>query len=64
VFPYGPAAVSRFTQAWQELTGATYNPWADVVTIIGMLDGLHEEPPPPERDVIEDALAQAVTGLG
>ena len=65
LFPYGPAAVSRFTRAWQELTGDTYHPWADVVTIIGTLDGLREEPPPPgERDVIEDALARAVTALG
>jgi aminoglycoside phosphotransferase (APT) family kinase protein len=65
LFSYGPAAVSRFTRAWQDLTGATYNPWADVVTIIGTLDGLREEPPPAqERDVIEDALAQAVTALG
>ena len=64
LFPYGPAAVSRFTQAWQDLTGATYNPWADVVTIIGTLDGMREEPPPPaERDVIETVLAQAVTAL-
>jgi aminoglycoside phosphotransferase (APT) family kinase protein len=65
LFPYGPAAVTRFTRAWEDLTGATYNLWADVVTIIGTLDGLREEPPPPqERDVIEDALAQAVTALG
>ena len=65
LFPYGPAAVSRFTQAWQDLTGAAYDPWADVVTIIGTLDGMREEPPPPaERVIIEDALAQAVAALG
>jgi len=65
LFPYGAAAVARFTQAWEDLTGATYNPWADVVTIIGFLDGLREEAPPAgERDLVEDALVQAVTALG
>ena len=65
LFPYGAAAVARFTRAWEDLTGATYNPWADVVTIIGFLDGLREEAPPAgERDLAEDVLARAVTALG
>jgi aminoglycoside phosphotransferase (APT) family kinase protein len=65
LFGYGLAAVARFTRAWENLAGASYHPWADVVTIIGLLDGLREEPPEPaERDVIETVLAQAVTALG
>ena len=56
---------TEYAYSGQGLTGATYNPWADVVTIIGTLDGMREEPPPPaERVIIEDALAQAVAALG
>jgi aminoglycoside phosphotransferase (APT) family kinase protein len=62
---YGAAAIARFTRAWEALTGATYDPWADIVTIIGFLDGLRDEPPPPgERELTEEVLAQAVTALG
>jgi aminoglycoside phosphotransferase (APT) family kinase protein len=65
LFPYGAGAVGRFTQVWEGLTGASYHPWADVVTIIGLLDGLREEAPPPdERELTEDVLARAVTALG
>lgn len=65
LFPYGAAAVGRFTREWESLTGATYHPWADIVTIIGNLDGLREETPAEaERRLIEDVLAQAVTALG
>lgn len=66
LFPYGAAAVGRFTREWERLTGASYHPWADIVTIIGFLDGLRDEPPPApaERDLTEDVLAQAVTALG
>jgi hypothetical protein len=62
---YGLAAVARFTRAWESLAGASYHPWADIVTTIGLLDSLREEPPPPaERDAIETVLAQAVTAIG
>jgi aminoglycoside phosphotransferase (APT) family kinase protein len=65
LFPYGLAAVARFTRAWEDLTGATYHPWADIVTTIGFLDGLRDEPPDPaEREVIEEVLARAVSALG
>jgi aminoglycoside phosphotransferase (APT) family kinase protein len=64
LFAYGATAVARFTQVWENLTGATYDPWADVVTIIGFLDGLREEAPPPgERELTEDVLGQAVSAL-
>ena len=65
LFGYGAAAVDRFTFLWEGLTGASYDPWADVVTIIGFLGSLRDEVPPPgERDLIEDVLAQGVTALG
>jgi aminoglycoside phosphotransferase (APT) family kinase protein len=64
LFPYGAAAVRQFTRIWENLTGATYHPWADVVTIIGFLDGLRDEAPPPgERELTEDVLGQAVSAL-
>lgn len=64
LFPYGLEVAERFTALWERLAGACYNPWADVVTIIGSLDGLRDEPPADsERFVVEDALARAVAEL-
>jgi aminoglycoside phosphotransferase (APT) family kinase protein len=63
LFPYGLEVADRFTAIWERLTGATYHPWADVVTIIGSLDGLREEPGS-DRFLVEDALARAVAQLG
>jgi hypothetical protein len=54
----------RFTAIWERLGGTRFNPWGDVVTIIGSLDGLRGEPPAdPERSAVEDALARAVAEL-
>lgn len=47
----------------ERLTGATYHPWADVVTIIGSLDELRDEPGD-DRFLVEEALARAVAQLG
>jgi len=63
LFPYGLGVADRFTAMWERRSGACYHPWADVVTIIGSLDGLRDEPPQ-ERFLVEDALARAVTELG
>jgi Ser/Thr protein kinase RdoA (MazF antagonist) len=35
---FGTDAAQRFTVLWQRAAGASYHPWADVVTIIGFLD--------------------------
>jgi aminoglycoside phosphotransferase (APT) family kinase protein len=65
LFGYGREVADRFTTLWEQVSGTRYHPWADVVTIIGDLDGLREEPPPDrERRVVEDALASAVAELG
>jgi aminoglycoside phosphotransferase (APT) family kinase protein len=53
----------RFTAIWQELTGRRFNPWADVIILIGMLDGLREDPHLNQASV-EEALARAVAELG
>jgi len=62
LFPYGLDVADRFTVIWEQVSGARYNPWADVVTIIGCLDGLRDDPPP-ERSVVEDVLARSVADL-
>ena len=52
----------RFTQRWEELTGRRFNPWADVMIIIGMLDGLRDDPHL-NRASVEEALARSVADL-
>jgi hypothetical protein len=65
LFPYGMEVAERFTTMWERLSGTRFDPWADVVTIIGSLDGLRDDPPAdPERSAVEDALARAVAELG
>jgi len=59
----GTGAAERFTALWQHASGATYHPWADVVTIIGFLDALRDDWGS-ERLLIEDMLARAVAELG
>jgi hypothetical protein len=63
LFQYGLDTADRFTSVWECLTGATYHPWADVVTIIGSLDELRDEPGD-DRFLVEEALARAVAQLG
>ena len=55
----GADAAERFTAWWQQASGDTYNPWADVVIIIGFLDDLRDDWGS-ERLLIEDMLARAV----
>jgi aminoglycoside phosphotransferase (APT) family kinase protein len=60
---FGTDAAQRFTALWQRAAGDTYHPWADVVTIIGFLDDLRDDPGSgPDR--VEDMLARAVAELG
>ncbi len=60
---FGADAVQQFTACWQQAAGATYHPWADVVTIIGFLDDLRDDWGS-ERLLVEDMLARAVAELG
>jgi hypothetical protein len=59
---YGRAAVDRFTMWWERSSGRRYDPWADLSTIIGCLDGLRDEHPN-EGHMAEDCLAWAVAEL-
>jgi aminoglycoside phosphotransferase (APT) family kinase protein len=60
---FGTAAAELFTALWQDASGATYHPWADVVTIIGFLDDLRDDWGS-ERLLVEDMLARAVAEFG
>jgi aminoglycoside phosphotransferase (APT) family kinase protein len=63
LFRYGLEVADRFSALWEQLTGRTYDPWTEVVSIVGVLDdGLRR--PRPDRAPVEDALARAVAELG
>lgn len=48
--------------AWEQATGQSYDRWSDIAAIIGVLDGLREQPPSSSaRRALEDALARAVS---
>lgn len=59
----GRDAVDRFTTWWERSSGRRYDPWADLSTIIGWLDGLRDEKPS-DGYLAEDCLAWAVAELG
>ncbi len=59
---HGRDVADRFTHLWEQLVGRTYDPWADVVTIVGFLDILRDESPS-KRAGVEDVLAQAVASI-
>jgi aminoglycoside phosphotransferase (APT) family kinase protein len=52
----------RFTALWEQASGTTYHPWADVVTIVGFLDDLRTDWGS-ERHLVEDMLGDAVAEL-
>lgn len=49
---------------WERRTGRTFDPWADVMSIIGFLDSLRDAPPASgARHTIDDILTAAVADL-
>ena len=54
--------VDRFTRLWEQVSGTTYHPWADVVTVVGFLDDLRSDWGS-ERYLVEELLADAVAEL-
>jgi aminoglycoside phosphotransferase (APT) family kinase protein len=49
---------------WEHRSGSAFDPWADVMTIIGALDHLRDTPPGRRaQDTIDDILAAAVNEL-
>jgi aminoglycoside phosphotransferase (APT) family kinase protein len=63
LFRYGLEVADRFTALWERLTGRGYDPWTEVVSIVGVLDDQLRRPRP-DRVPVEDALARAVAELG
>lgn len=60
---FGLDAAEQFTRHWEHLTGESYDPWADVVTIIGFLDDLRDDWGS-DRHLFEELIVRAVTDLG
>ena len=65
LFFYDEALAELFTATWEEVAEADYDPWADIVAIIGALDNLRTGPPPQRaKQTIEHALAAAIASTG
>jgi aminoglycoside phosphotransferase (APT) family kinase protein len=62
LFRYGLEVADRFTALWERITGRSYDPWTEVVSIVGVLDDALSRPGP-DRVPVEDALARAVAEL-
>jgi len=63
LFRYGLEVADRFTDIWEQLSGRSYHPWAEVVWIVGCLDGLRDGQASDDF-VMEEALARAVGEMG
>jgi hypothetical protein len=62
LFRFGSDVADRFRALWETVSGRSFDPWSEVVSIVGILDNLRSDPRP-DRLAIEDALFQAVTEL-
>lgn len=64
LFQYNPAMADDVRAVWQQRSGLTFDPWADLASIIGTLDNIRgrREPNPAMRS-IEAALKHAVNAL-
>jgi hypothetical protein len=62
---YDPHLAEEVRVNWQQRSGQTYQPWADVMCIIGILDNLRDHAPgSAARHAIDTALMQSVSALG
>lgn len=58
---YAPDLAEAYTELAEDTMGRPFHPWADIATLVGMLDGLRARPPRPAgRAAIEHALERAV----
>jgi aminoglycoside phosphotransferase (APT) family kinase protein len=56
-----PGLTEVLTRQWERVTGLVWDPWSDVIVIIGALDQLRRHPPRPvARQALEQALGRAV----
>jgi hypothetical protein len=57
-------ATEVFTREWEQHTGRTFHRWADIATIIGLLDSQRRHPPAGrERYEIEATLERAINDI-
>jgi aminoglycoside phosphotransferase (APT) family kinase protein len=54
----------RFKTAWEHSSGQTFDPWGDIVSIVGALDLLSSGEPGPYRQAVEASLTHDVAELG
>ena len=62
LFSYGLKVADDFEKAWERASGLSYDPWAEIVSIIGMLDVIRGGTDS-DQSPVEDALARAVAAL-
>ena len=61
---YDPAMADQLRSLWEQQAQRTYDPWADVTAIIGVLDSLRSTKNPSRSHLaIEDTLTRAVADL-
>ena len=61
---YDPLQADRLRTAWERASGRTYDPWAEVMSIVGALDSLRT-PKHASRSLsdLESTLGRAVAAL-
>ena len=61
---YEPELAEELRLVWEQRAARRFDPWADVMSIIGFLDNLREQPPNARaRRALEDMLGRAVAEL-
>jgi hypothetical protein len=61
---HDPDLAERLGRIWEHRTGRTFDPWADIMTIIGSIDSLRDTPPNTRaRNAIDHTLTAAVANL-
>ena len=64
LFQYNPAMAHDVLTVWEQRSGLTFNPWADLVSIVGTLDNIrNRRAPNAAMWSIEAALKNAVHAL-
>jgi hypothetical protein len=64
LLPYGITVADSFARFWEEVSGRTFDPWSEIVSIVGLLDGLQAGPDRRTRSAVEEALVRAVNQIG
>ncbi len=65
LFRYDPGMADELRRVWEERSGLVFDPWADIVSIVGTLDELStSRHASPALHAIEQALAHAVSAIG